>query len=103
VAVIRQAYRVKFDLCDELLNGRFGYRRPAGGFFLWLDVRELGGGVAASITLWKRCGVKVVPGAYLAQPGRDGHNPGDPYVRVALVRDPATLREALERIVSVAA
>jgi aspartate/methionine/tyrosine aminotransferase len=103
VAVIRQAYRVKFDLCDRLLEGRFGYRRPAGGFFLWLDVSELGGGVAASITLWKRCGVKVVPGAYLAQPGRDGRNPGDPYVRVALVRDPATLREALERIVSVTA
>jgi len=103
VAVIRQAYRTKFDICDEVLAGRFGYRRPAGGFFLWLDMSQLGGGVEASITLWKRCGVKVVPGAYLAQPGRDGLNPGDPYVRVALVRDPATIREALERIVSVAA
>lgn len=103
VAVIRQAYRDKFDLCDRLLEGRFGYQRPAGGFFLWLDVSELGGGVEASITLWKRCGVKVVPGVYLAQPGRDGRNPGDAYVRVALVRDPAPLREALERIVSVAA
>jgi aspartate/methionine/tyrosine aminotransferase len=103
VAVIRQAYRAKFDLCDQLLEGRFGYRRPAGGFFLWLDMSELGGGVEASITLWKRCGVKVVPGAYLAQPGGQGRNPGDAYVRVALVRDPATIREALERIVSVAA
>ncbi len=101
VAVIRQAYRTKFDICDELLRGRYGYRRPAGGFFLWLDLSQFGGGVEATVTLWKRCGVKVVPGAFLAQPGPDGTNPGNDCVRVALVHDPATIREALERIVSV--
>jgi aspartate/methionine/tyrosine aminotransferase len=103
VTRIRHAYRIKLDICDELLKGRPGYRRPAGGFFLWLDMSQLGGGLEAAVTLWKRCGVKVVPGAYLAQPGRDGRNPGDKYVRVALVHDPATIREALGRIVSVAA
>jgi aspartate/methionine/tyrosine aminotransferase len=101
VANIRQAYRKKFDICDELLQGRYGYRRPAGGFFLWLDVSQFGGGVEATVTLWKRCGVKVVPGAYLAQPGPNGINPGDGRIRVALVHDPATIREALQRIVSV--
>lgn len=101
VASIRQAYRTKFDICDELLKGRYGYRRPAGGFFLWLDLSQFGGGIEATVTLWKRCGVKVVPGAFLAQPGPDGANPGDDYVRVALVHDPATIREALERIVTV--
>lgn len=101
VAVIRQAYRTKFDICDTLLTGRYGYRRPAGGFFLWLDMSQFGGGVEATVTLWKDCGVKVVPGAYLAQPGPDGANPGDDRVRVALVHDPVTIREALERIVSV--
>ena len=55
----------------------------------------------ATVTLWKRCGVKVVPGAYLAQPGPNGINPGDGRIRVALVHDPATIREALQRIVSV--
>jgi N-succinyldiaminopimelate aminotransferase len=103
VAVIRQAYRRKFDVCDAVLNSRFGYVRPQGGFFLWLDMTALGGGVEAAVTLWKRYGVKVVPGAYLAQPGRGGLNPGDAYVRVALVHDPATIKEALERIVSVSA
>jgi N-succinyldiaminopimelate aminotransferase len=103
VGVIRQGYRTKFDVCDDLLNGKFGYRRPPGGFFLWLNMSQLGGGSEAAVTLWKRCGVKVVPGAFLAQPGRDGVNPGEPYVRVALVHDPATIREALERIVSVGA
>jgi len=101
VAVIRQAYRAKFDVCDQILKGRFGYRRPPGGFFLWLDMKHLGTGVDATVTLWKHCGVKVVPGAYLARPNREGVNPGETYIRVALVHDAATIREALERIVSV--
>jgi N-succinyldiaminopimelate aminotransferase len=103
VTAIRQAYRVKYDICDEVLGRRFGYRRPAGGFFLWLDMAQLGGGIEATVTLWKRCGVKVLPGAYLAQPGRTGHNPGENYIRVALVTGPAETRDALERIVSVSA
>ncbi|MCB1515762.1 MAG: aspartate aminotransferase, partial [Hyphomicrobiaceae bacterium] len=71
--------------------------------FLWLDLSQYGGGVEATVTLWKRAGVRVIPGAYLAQPGRDGINPGADYVRVALVTDPATIREALGRVVSVLA
>ena len=101
VAVIRQAYRTKFDICDEMLSGKLGYKRPAGGFFLWLDMSQIGGGVEATVTLWKRCGVKVVPGAFLAQSGADGINPGENYVRVALVHSPAKIREALQRLVSV--
>ena len=103
VAVIRQAYRAKFDICDQVLAGRFGYRRPAGGFFLWLDMNQLGGSVEATVTLWQRCGVKVVPGAFLAQDDRHGANPGRDYIRVALVHDAKTIREALERLVKVAA
>jgi aspartate/methionine/tyrosine aminotransferase len=100
VAVIRQAYRAKFDVCDEVLGSRFGYKRPAGGFFLWLDMSHLGGSLPATVTLWKRCGVKVVPGAYLAQPNARGINPAEQYIRVALVHDVATIREALQRVVA---
>jgi aspartate/methionine/tyrosine aminotransferase len=103
VAANREAYRAKYDVCDEILGGRFGYRRPAGGFFLWLDVSQIGDGSDAAVTLWKRFGVKILPGAYLAQAGRDGTNPGANYVRLALVHDKATLRQALERIVNVSA
>jgi N-succinyldiaminopimelate aminotransferase len=99
----RMAYRAKFDVCDDVLAGRYGYQRPSGGFFLWLDLSHFGGGVEATVTLWKRSGVRVIPGAYLAQPDRDGINPGADYVRVALVTDPATIRDALNRIVSVLA
>ena len=103
VGVIRQAYRTKFQVCDELLTGRFGYRRPAGGFFLWLDMADLGGGEAATLTIWKRCGVKVIPGVYLAHEDRQGVNPGRDFIRVALVHDAATVREALGRIVEITA
>ncbi|MDX2307879.1 MAG: aminotransferase class I/II-fold pyridoxal phosphate-dependent enzyme [Hyphomicrobium sp.] len=99
VEAARVAYREKFQIADAVLGGRFGYRRPEGGFCLWLDMADLGGGENAAVTLWKALGVKVIPGAYLAQPDRRGVNPGDAYVRVALVKEPAVIREALERIV----
>ena len=98
VEVTRRAYREKFDMADEILGSHYGYRRPAGGFFLWLDMTQWGGGIDATVTLWKGCGVKVLPGAFLAQDDCDGQNPGKDYVRVALVHDGATIREALERI-----
>ena len=99
----RAAYRAKFDVCDRVLGNAYGYRRPAGGFFLWLDVSKFGGAGEATVTLWQRAGVKVLPGAFLAQAGRDGTNPGANYLRLALVRDPATVGEALERLVIVLA
>src|SRR5580704_5283478 len=52
VEVNRQLYRRKFDLADQLLGHRYGYRRPAGGFFLWLDVSAQGGDEAAAVRLW---------------------------------------------------
>jgi aspartate/methionine/tyrosine aminotransferase len=103
VEMNRRAYSAKYDVCDEVLAGKYGYQRPAGGFFLWLDVSKFGGSAQAAVTLWQRAGVKVLPGAFLAQAGRDGTNPGADYLRLALVRDPASVREALERSVSVLA
>ena len=99
----REAYRRKFEVCDRILGSKYGYRRPAGGFFLWLDMSNFGGAAQATVTLWQRAGVKVLPGAFLAQAGRDGTNPGANYLRLALVRDPATVGEALERLVVVLA
>jgi aspartate/methionine/tyrosine aminotransferase len=103
VAAARRAYDAKFTAADGILGNGFGYERPAGGFCLWLDVSQIGGGAQAAVTLWKSFGVKVIPGAFLAQTGRDGTNPGENFVRLALVQDLATVREALERIVPVAA
>lgn len=103
VTANRLAYARKYDIADAVLGTRFGYTRPAGGFFLWLDLSVIGDCEYATLTLWKRFGVKVIPGAYLAQTGPDGTNPGATYVRVALVQDAETIREALERFVHVSA
>ncbi len=103
VTANRLAYSRKYDVADAVLGTRFGYARPAGGFFLWLDMSQIGDGTHAALTLWKRFGVKVIPGAYLAQTGPDGTNPGANYIRVALVHEEGTIREALERLVHVSA
>jgi N-succinyldiaminopimelate aminotransferase len=101
VDAARSAYRSKFAISDSTLGDRYGYRRPPGGFCLWLDMSQFGGGSDAAVTLWKQAAVKVIPGSFLALTGQDGSNPGADYVRVALVQDPATIREALERTISV--
>lgn len=101
VAQGRAVYRQNFDLSDEILGSRYGYRRPDGGFFLWLDMADYGGGEAAAKTLWKGCGVRLLPGTYLAREGAHGINPGRDHVRVALVHDSQRTEEALARVVAV--
>jgi N-succinyldiaminopimelate aminotransferase len=101
VEASRQRYVEKFGIADAVIGNRYGYRRPGGGFFLWLDVSQFGGSEAATVTLWKRSGVKVLPGAFLARDMDDGTNPGKDYIRIALVHDAVTTREALERLVEV--
>lgn len=96
----RALYSANFDAADRILQGRYGYRRPGGGFFLWLDMGAHGGGEAATKTLWKGCGVRLLPGSYLARIGPSGANPGQNHVRIALVHGPETTGEALARIVA---
>jgi aspartate/methionine/tyrosine aminotransferase len=97
----RALYRAKFDLADQIIGNRYGYRRPPGGFFLWLDVSRHGGSEGATLKLWKDAGLRVLPGNYAARPQADGSNPGDGYIRVAMVQDRETTAEALHRIVAV--
>jgi N-succinyldiaminopimelate aminotransferase len=97
----RRLYREKFDLADQIIGDRYNYRRPAGGFFLWLDVSAYGGSEAVTQRLWREAGLRVVPGRYLAHEQADGSNPGAAYIRVAMVQDKAITAEALHRLVAV--
>ena len=94
----RALYKAKFDLADRILAGRYGYKRPGGGFFLWLDVSKLGGDEHAARELWQKSGVRVVPGSYLGHTVKDGSNPGAGYVRAALVDDLQSTEQALHRL-----
>jgi len=42
--------------------------------------------------------LRVLPGAYKARPDGDGANPGGPYIRVALVQEPAATAATLDRL-----
>ncbi len=101
VAENRALYVAKFDAVSVIIGDRYGYKRPEGGFFLWLNMEQFSGGEAATVTLWKGCGVKVLPGAYLAFESEARPNPCRDYVRLAMVDDLRTTREALERLVEV--
>ena len=97
----RRLYREKFDLADQIIGDRYGYRRPAGGFFLWLDVSAQGGSETATLRLWREAGLRVVPGRYLAREQADGSNPGADYIRVAMVHNNEITAEAMHRLVAV--
>jgi len=100
----RALYAKKIDAAENILKPHISYEKPAGGFFLWIDMKELGGGEAAVERIWKGCGVKMLPGAYLAYEdlgAQKGANVAKNHVRIALVHDLETTREALKRVVSV--
>jgi aspartate/methionine/tyrosine aminotransferase len=101
VVANRQLYAAKFDLADQIIGGRYGYRRPAGGFFLWLDVAAHGGDEAVTLRLWREAGLRVLPGRFIARDQADGSNPGTNYIRIAMVQDKEITAEALHRLVAV--
>jgi len=94
----RALYRRKFDVAERVLGRRFGFYRPPGGFFLWLDV---GDGESAAQRLWREAAVRTLPGGYIARQNGSGDNPGERYIRVALVHDDAVVEEGLTRMLKV--
>lgn len=101
VAENRALYRAKFDLAERLLGNRYGFRRPDGGFFLWLNMSELGGGEAVAKRLWAEAALRVLPGAYLSRAGADGTSPGDDFIRIALIHSLEVTETALRRFLNV--
>lgn len=99
VAANRALYAEKRRLADAILGDLPGYRAPEAGFFLWIHV---GDGEAATLRLWREAGVRVVPGGYLGQDTPQGSpgqgNPGDPFIRVALVASVEDVTRGLHAI-----
>ncbi|WP_146347059.1 aminotransferase class I/II-fold pyridoxal phosphate-dependent enzyme [Phaeobacter marinintestinus] len=87
----RALYRAKYALADEIFSGVQGYLPPEAGFFLWLPVDD---GEQAALKLWTQTGARVLPGAYLAQ-GEPGDNPGNHYIRAAMVAPITELERGL--------
>jgi N-succinyldiaminopimelate aminotransferase len=98
VAANRLLYRRKFDICEEILKDRFGFYRPPGGFFLWLDV---GDGEAAALKLWRDAGLRSLPGLYIGRANAQGINPGERYIRLAIVDEDDTVAAGMRRLLGV--
>jgi N-succinyldiaminopimelate aminotransferase len=95
VRVNRALYRRKFDQVLPVLQPAIQVLRPAGGFYLWLNVG--GDDVAFTAELFATQNVTVVPGSYLARATAEG-NPGAGYVRISLVAPELECVQAAERI-----
>jgi aspartate/methionine/tyrosine aminotransferase len=90
----RARYVAKYSIADEVFAGIDGCGAPTAGFFLWLPV---GDGEQAALKLWQQTGVRVLPGAYLAQ-GTGADNPGHGYIRVAMVAEEQEMQRGLEKL-----
>ncbi len=93
----RALYRRKLEVADDLLGDLPGYTPPEGGFFLWLETDS---GEATTADLYEKTGVKVLPGSYLAR-AVNGVNPGERFIRIALVADESDVTRGLTHIRSV--
>ncbi len=94
VEASRALYHHKFADAAEIFAGVPGFALPEGGFFLWLPVPD---GVEAALRAWCEAGVRVLPGAWLGRDGPGG-NPGQGYIRVALVAPREETRRGLIRL-----
>jgi N-succinyldiaminopimelate aminotransferase len=91
----REAYRRKFDAVLAILDGVLEVAKPDASFYLWPKTPIKGEDFAQQLFAQQK--VTVLPGSYLAREA-DGINPGEHYVRLALVAPLAECIQAAERI-----
>ncbi len=95
VAENRRLYREKFDEVSPVLAPYLRITRPQAGFYLWAGTPIADTEFARR--LQAEYNVTVLPGSYLAREV-DGVNPGNNFVRIALVAEMAECVEAAQRI-----
>jgi len=92
----RSEYRRKFDALVPLLQPHLGVSWPDAGFYLWARVPD-GDDETFTRALFQDTHVAVLPGRYLARDAH-GENPGQGYVRIALVPAFGTCLQAGQRL-----
>ncbi|MDT8363867.1 MAG: succinyldiaminopimelate transaminase [Nitrosomonas sp.] len=91
----RRLYRQKFEDAMEILADALPVKMPEAAFYLWLKTPISDTDFCRR--LYREKNVIVLPGSYLAREA-DGVNPGENFIRVALVSSVAECRDAIERI-----
>jgi N-succinyldiaminopimelate aminotransferase len=95
VAENRRLYAEKFSRVVEILKPVLPVVLPDASFYLW--IRTPISDTAFAQALYRDYNVTVLPGSYLAREVR-GVNPGENFVRLALVADTEETVEAAQRI-----
>ena len=101
VVANRALYREKFMQVTPILAEVLEVSLPDAGFYLWAKIPaplKLDDAAFAKALL-EQYNVTVLPGSYLAREA-NGINPGDNYIRMALVASTQECVEAAKRIVS---
>lgn len=91
----RRMYREKFNKAMAIMAEHLPVTMPDAAFYLW--VRTPINDTEFTQKLYRDYNVNVLPGSYLAREAH-GVNPGENFVRIALVAPLAECVEAMERI-----
>ncbi len=95
----RVLYKQKFEQVTPILANWLDTQMPAGGFYLWASVARYAGMSDTEFAreLHARYHVTVLPGSFLAR-SAGGVNPGQNFLRIALVAGVDECLEAAHRI-----
>lgn len=94
----RKQYREKFAAVLPLLTDHLDVTLPDAGFYLWANVSKTGlTDTVFARQLLAQCNVTVLPGSYLARAAH-GINPGEGYIRLALVAHTDACIKGAQRI-----
>ncbi|WP_440825209.1 succinyldiaminopimelate transaminase [Psychrobacter cryohalolentis] len=99
VAHNRALYQEKFALWMSELGELLDLRMPEAGFYFWIKAPEQFGGDDERFVkaLYEDANIHALAGRYLSREV-NGENPGQGYVRIALVASVEESREAIKRI-----
>ena len=95
VAENRSLYTEKFTRAMAILKPVLPVELPDAGFYLW--IRTPIADTAFAQTLYRDYNVSVLPGSFLAREAH-GVNPGENFIRIALVAELDETLEAMQRI-----
>jgi N-succinyldiaminopimelate aminotransferase len=98
----RKAYTEKFDAVLNILGNVLDVKKPDASFYLWAKTSTTRTPIKGELfaqKLFAAQKVTVLPGSYLAREA-NGFNPGEDYVRLALVAPLAECIDAALRIKS---
>jgi LL-diaminopimelate aminotransferase len=100
VKAFREEYRIKRNiLCEALVAGGLPDCTPLSTLYVWQRIPAGMSSVEfATLLLEEKLAIVTTPGSWIAEKTAGGENPGEGYVRFALVPSIEDTRRAAERI-----